>query len=525
MYLTQALHRELQVAPERTMTVCGGRARTAREVVDRVARLAAALRGLGVEPGDRVAVLARNSDRYHEIFFGAWWTAVAVNPVNTRWSVEEIAYGLNDSGSLVLFVDDDFAGLVPALRERCPGLRTVVHCGDDAGASSCEDCEDYEDYEALIAAAEPVADLRAGGETLAALLYTGGTTGAPKGVMVSHRSLVTSTLGTQVTRAAAVPGGSQLVCAPMFHIAALLGWLTQVMVGGTAVFLPAFTPDGVWEAVERHGVTSVGLVPTMLQMLVDHPGAATADLGGLRHIGYGASSVSESLLRRAMELFPQASFTQGYGMTETAMITVLGADEHRAGGRLLRSAGRAAAHCEVRVAGPDGEELPRGQVGELLCRGDHLMLGYWNRPDETALALRDGWMHTGDAAYMDEDGYVFITDRLKDMIISGGENVYSAEVENALAQHPAVASVAVIGLPDPLWGERVHAVVVLRPDAAATEDELRRHVRSLIASYKVPRSVEFAAALPVSGAGKILKRELRDRRLRAAEATEAAEQG
>jgi acyl-CoA synthetase (AMP-forming)/AMP-acid ligase II len=300
----------------------------------------------------------------------------------------------------------------------------------------------------------------------------------------------------------------------MFHIAALLGWLTQIVVGGTVVFLPGFTVGGVLDAVGRYGVTSLGLVPTMLQMLVDHPDSAQADLGGLQHIGYGASAVSESLLKRAMDLFPQARFTQGYGMTETAMITVLGAEEHRTGGHLLRSAGRAAAHCEVRVAGPDGAELPRGEVGELLCRGDHLMLGYWNRPEETATTLRDGWMHTGDAAYMDDAGYVFITDRIKDMIISGGENVYSAEVENTLSQHPSVSSCAVIGLPDLLWGERVHAVVVLRPGMTATEDELRAHVRSLIAGYKTPRSFEFTGSLPVSAAGKILKRELRTAHLR-----------
>ena len=509
MYLTQALHRAVQVAPEQLLTVCGDRARTAREAVDRVARLASGLRGLGIAAGDRVALLAGNSDRYHEIFFASWWTAAAVTPLNIRWSPAEIAYGLNDSGSRVLFVDDGFTEAVPRLLAECPAVVAVVYCGDGATPTGMRA------YEELVAGSDPVPDVRAGGDTLAALLYTGGTTGSPKGVMVSHRGLVTSTLGTQVTRQSAVPGGCQLVSAPMFHIAALTGWLAQLTVGGTVVFLPGFTVAGVLDAVVRHGVTSIGLVPTMLQLLVDHPDAATADLSGLRHVGYGASAVSESLLKRAMDLFPQARFTQGYGMTETAINTVLGAEEHRTGGHLLRSAGRAAAHCEVRIAAPDGAELPPGEVGELLCRGDHLMLGYWNRPEETATILRDGWMHTGDAAYMDEAGYVFITDRIKDMIISGGENVYSAEVENALSQHPAVSSCAVIGLPDPLWGERVHAVVVLRPGTAATADELRTHVRSLIAGYKTPRTFEFTATLPVSGAGKILKRALRDPHLRA----------
>lgn len=505
MYLTQSLHRAVQQAPDRTMTICGDRSRTVVEVADRVSRLGAGLRGLGVATGDRVAVLAMNSDRYHETFFASWWIGAAVAPLNLRWSPAEIAYALKDSGSTVLLVDDAFAPLVPGLRENCPELAAAVYCGDGAAP------EGTRGYEELIAASEPVEDVRAGGDTLAALLYTGGTTGSPKGVMVSHQGLMTSSLGSQVTTQAAVHGGCLLVSAPMFHIAALSSWMGQNIVGGTLLFLPSFSAEGVLEAIDRHRVTSFGLVPIMIQMLIDHPDAAKYDLSSVQYIAYGASAISEALLRRAMNVFPQSDFTQGYGMTETAIITLLGPDEHRAGGRMLRSAGRAATHCEVRIVGPDGSQLPRGEAGELICRGDNVMLGYWNKPEETAAALRDGWMHTGDGAYMDEDGYVFITDRLKDMIITGGENVYSAEVENALAQHPAVATCAVIGLPDDRWGERVHAVVVLQPGSALTEDELRAHTRELIAGYKVPRTVEFVDTLPMSGAGKILKRELRIR--------------
>lgn len=215
------------------------------------------------------------------------------------------------------------------------------------------------------------------------------------------------------------------------------------------------------------------------------------------------------LLARAMKAFPRSGFVQGYGMTETAIVTALTREDHLAGGPRLRSAGRAAPHCQVRIAGPDGRELPRGEVGELLARGDALMQGYWKLPDQTAQALAGGWMHTGDAARMDEEGYVFIVDRLKDMIITGGENVYSSEVENALATHPAVAACAVVGLPDDRWGERVHAAVVLRAGAAATADDLRAHAAGLIAGCKVPRSVAFVEGLPVSAAGKVLKRELR----------------
>ncbi|MFE0426067.1 long-chain-fatty-acid--CoA ligase [Streptomyces sp. NPDC058953] len=505
MYLTQALHRALQQAPDRAMTVCGDRVRTTRETVDRVSRLGGGLRGLGVAEGDRVAVLARNSDRYHELFFASWWIGAAVNPVNLRWSTAEIVYGLDDSGSKVLLVDEAFASLVPELRKRCPRLTTVLYCGEGSAPDGTHG------YEELISAADPVDDVRAGGDALAALLYTGGTTGSPKGVMVGHRGLMTSTLGAQATTSAAVAGGTLLVSTPMFHIAALVGWMGQIIAGGTVVFLPSFSTEGVLEALDRHRVTSIGLVPTMMQMLIDHPAVGRYDLDSVRRVGYGASPISETTLTRAMEVFPRAEFRQLYGMTETAVVTVLGPDEHRAGGRLLRSAGRAAPHCEVRVVDPDGSEVPPGRAGELICRGDNLMLGYWNKPEETAAVLREGWMHTGDGATMDEDGYVFITDRIKDMIITGGENVYSAEVENALARHPAVASCAVIGVPDERWGERVHAVVVLKPGTTATPAELRDHTARSIAGYKTPRTVEFTDALPVSGAGKILKRELRAR--------------
>ena len=263
------------------------------------------------------------------------------------------------------------------------------------------------------------------------------------------------------------------------------------------------------ETIARHRVTTALLVPTMLQRVVDHPALPEFDLSSVRALLYGASPVSEAVLKRAMRAFPRAAFTQLYGMTEAAgTTTMLGPDEHRSG-RKLRAAGRAAAHAEVRIVDEQDRELPRGAIGEVTCRGGHVMSGYWNRPRETVEALRGGWLHTGDAGYMDDDGYVYLVDRVKDMIVSGGENVYSAEVENAIASHPAVASCAVIAVPDPAWGERVHAVVVLRPGHTASAEEIREHCKTLIAAYKAPRSCEFADRLPLSAAGKVLKRELR----------------
>jgi acyl-CoA synthetase (AMP-forming)/AMP-acid ligase II len=503
MYLTQGLHRAAQQNPDGVMTIFGDRQRTFSEVADRVARLAGALRGLGVGDGDRVALLSLNSDRYHEYLLAVPWANAVLNPANIRWSAAEIAYSLRDSDSRVLLVDDAFATMLPELRHEYPDLTTVIHAGDGPAP------EGALSYEELISGAEPIEDARRGGDELAGLFYTGGTTGHPKGVMLSHANLMTSALGVMSAGFVFGTGGHLLHAAPMFHLADLVGWNGMVITGGTHVIIPAFSPAGVMGAISEHKVTDALLVPTMLQMLIDHPAIGEHDLSSLRRVLYGASPIPKAVLERAMKAFPNASFTQAYGMTELGPIATLLSPADHKNDELLRAAGRAAPHAEVRIVDDDDNEVPRGAVGEIVVRGGHVMLGYWNRPEETAEAVRDGWMHTGDGGYMDDRGYVFIADRIKDMIVTGGENVYSAEVENALAAHPAVASCAVIGVPDEQWGERVHAVVVLNPGYEITAEELREHAKTLIAGYKAPRTVEFTDALPLSGAGKILKRELR----------------
>lgn len=502
MYMTQGLHRSVQRSPDAPATIFRERTRNFREHSDRVARLAGALRELGVRDGERVGILALNSDRFAEFLLAVPWANGVLNPVNIRWSPAEIVYSLQESQTDILFVDDMFAPVVPALREDCPGLRTVVHLGDGDPAGLLG-------YEDLISGTSPVEDARRGGDALAGIFYTGGTTGFPKGVMLSHANLITSVLGDLATTTRA-PEDRMLHAAPLFHLIALAaGWLAQSAAGATHVIVPAFEPAAVIDAIERHRVDHVLLVPAMLQLLVDHPAAAECDLSSVRKIGYGGSPISEALLERAMEVFPEASFRQGYGMTELApTATVLGPDEHRAG-KNLRSAGRAVANVEVRIVDAEDNEVPRGTVGEVVCRGANVMLGYWNKPAETAEALRGGWMHTGDAGYMDDEGYVYLVDRIKDMIISGGENVYSAEVENAIGAHPAVAACAVVGVPDAQWGERVHAVIVLKPGHTAGAEEIREHCKALIAGYKAPRSCEFVDALPMAPTGKVLKRELR----------------
>jgi acyl-CoA synthetase (AMP-forming)/AMP-acid ligase II len=502
MYLTQGLHRAVQQQPDQVMTICGDRERTFGEVAGRVARLAGALRELNTGAGDRVAMLSLNSDRYSEYLLAVPWADAVLNPVNVRWSVPEIAYSLRDSDSRVLLVDDTFAPLLPALREAVPDLATVIHAGDGPVPDGALG------YEDLIAAADPVSDSRRGGDELAGVFYTGGTTGFPKGVMLSHANLAVSWLGSAATGCLGTSGSITLHTAPMFHLADLAYWGATLLLGGSHVILPGFDPGTVLATIASRRVTDVLLVPTMIQLLVDHPQVTEYDLTSLTSVVYGASPITQAVLERAMKAFPSAGFTQAYGMTELSPVaTILTPADHEQG--QLRSAGRAAPHAEVRVVDPDGAQLPTGTVGEIIVRGGHVMLGYWNKPAETQAALRDGWMHTGDGGYLDDQGYLYVVDRIKDMIITGGENVYSAEVENAVARHRAVAQCAVIGLPDPDWGERVHAVVVLHPGATLTLAELREHTKTLIAGYKAPRSVEIAAALPISGTGKVLKRELR----------------
>jgi acyl-CoA synthetase (AMP-forming)/AMP-acid ligase II len=501
--LTQSVHRSLQQHPDAEITIFGSRVRTAVEHADRVARLAGALSHLGVQQGDRVGLLALNSDRYLETLLAVPWAGGVVTPLNTRWSSPEITYALDDSQTSVLFVDAAFAPMLPDLKKSSSVLRTVVFMDDGAAPTGTLG------YEGLIVGSAPIVDTHRSGDDLAGIFYTGGTTGEPKGVAISHASLITSAIGSQGTFPIMVPGGRLLHTAPMFHLAGLAAWIMQSMVGGTHVILPGFDPAEVLRAIEEHGVTSSLLVPTMIQMVVDHPEAKERELASLRVVLYGASPISTAVLDRAMKCFSAAEFVQAYGMTELAPVaTLLTPSDHR-DESLLRSAGRSAVHSQMKIVDEDDTEVPTGTVGQILVRGGHVMREYWGKPEETAAALKGGWMHTGDAGYIDERGYLFVVDRVKDMIISGGENIYSTEVENAVAKHPAVAACAVIAVPDERWGERVHAVVVCRAGVEVTEAELQEHTRALIASYKIPRSIEFRASLPISGAGKILKREMR----------------
>ena len=506
MYITQLLHRRAVENPNQPITIYLDRVRTASESIERVSKLAGALKTLGVAEGDRVGILSLNSDRFHEFLFAAPWAGAIVNPVNTRWSTAEIAYSLNDCDTRVLLVDSVFAAMLPKLRELVPNLSVVIHCGEEATPDGTYD------YEQLIEKASPLEDVCRGGNELFGIFYTGGTTGNPKGVMLSHNSMILSALGSLATCDILSRNGSLLHVAPMFHLADIAAWVMGLIIGSENVFLSGFTPRAVADIVRTNQITDALLVPTMIQMLVDSTETSVEDFSSFRRILYGASPISPSVLQRAQEKMKNAQFTQAYGMTELAPIATLLTFEDHKDPTLTRSAGRGTAIVDIRIENPDGVVLGRDEVGEIVVRGDNAMQGYWNKPEETALALRDGWMHTGDAGYLDKRGYLFVVDRIKDMIITGGENVYSTEVENALTKHPSVATCAVIGLPDEIWGEKVHAVVVLRVGETVSEQELSEFCRDQIAGYKIPRSFAFVDSLPISGAGKILKRELRDQK-------------
>ena len=502
MYWTQGLHRSSQQRPDTLATIYGDRRRSFREQANRVARLASALRDLGVRDGTPVGVLALNSDRFAELLLAIAWADGVLNSCSPRWGLTEATYALTDSATSILCVDDDFGAMVPALAERHPSLRTVIYLGDGALP------KDMLGFEDLIAECEPVEDARRGGDSLAALMYTGGTTGVPKGVMLSHATLCGAAVATETAEPTGRADSRTLIASPMSHVSGIMASLLQTTFGGTQVIIPKFEPEAVLHAVQRHRVTHTFLVPSMLRQVLEHPAAAEHDLSSLRHLMYGAAPITEELLAQVKTALPRVSSQQVYGSTEMSLGTVLTSAEHTEKS-LLRSAGRAVINIEIRIEGPDGAELPAGAIGEIVARGP-VMLGYWNKPELTAQTLRGGWLHTGDAGYLDDKGYLFVVDRIKDMIVTGGDNVYSTEVENALAGHPAVASCAVIAVPDDALGERVHAVIVLKPGAMTDLESLQNHCEALIASGKKPRSCEFVAALPLSPAGKPLKRELRE---------------
>lgn len=505
MYLTQLLHRHAQCQPNGTALVCGPQRRSYAELLARVPRLAATLRAHGVGAGDRVALLSAHSVETVELMFACWWLGAVFCPQNVRWSAAEITDALGDCEPVVLCTDAAHAALAEAARAPLGGIAHVLSMG-------------------LALADGPVPDQRAGGDALAALIYTGGTTGRSKGVMLTHTNLGTAAL-SRLADQDALTGSVSLLTTPNFHVASLIRALTHLVAGSTVVVLPQFRADEALDVIEREQVTDVPVVPTMLQMMLEHPQFKPERMRSVRRLSYGAAPSAQALLQRAQKMLPWVGLYQYYGMTEScgAATGSLPGDHRPADwdSGHAGSAGRAGSVTELRVVDVEGQNVPTGTVGEILLRGPLVSPGYWRRPDESARTFRHGWLHTGDAGRLDAQGYLTVVDRIKDMIVTGGENVYSAEVENALMRHPAISIAAVFGVPHERWGEAVHAVVVLREGADADETVLRTHCRECIADYKVPKRIEFAASLPLTPAGKVAKNLLRDKH-KAGQTTAAA---
>lgn len=486
MIYIHSLGRASRYYPERIALAPGGTRLTFRDLDDRVADVAAALSRLGFETGDRLALLLPNGPEYIELVYACSWLGVIAVPLNTRLSAVEIDRVLADASP---------RGLVRHSSLPVPTVRL-----------SWQRVLDQEPWEVRN---DTHPNVHYDPEAILALIYTSGTTGRPKGVMLSHANVFANVHNFNYWMRYR-EGGVYLHAAPIFHIADFPAMFAAPAFGAYQVTIPKFSPQAFCETVERERVTHTVLVPTMINLLIQFLEANKYDLSSLEVLAYGGSAMAPELIHRTRQILPSLKLVQVYGLSETGFLTGLQDHEHTEN-RLL-SCGRPCPGIDVQVVDESGKQLEAGQNGELVGRGANVMRGYWNNPEETALALRDGLFRTGDVGHQDGDGYFYILDRLKDMIVTGGENVYSGEVEAVIYGHPAVREVAVFGIPDPQWGELVMACVVLKPEEALTVEGLIAHCRRTLANYKIPRRVEFSETeLPKSGSGKVLKRILRER--------------
>jgi long-chain acyl-CoA synthetase len=470
---------------DQTACVSGATRLTFRELHERVRKIAGALRAEGLTRGDRLALLLPNGVEYIELIYACAWLGVAAVPLNTRLSVVEIDRILRDAQPLGLIRHSSLPTPTVAVPWQVVLDHEPIHLGKDDSAGAVDD---------------PSAVL--------ALVYTSGTTGHPKGVMVTHANMLANVEHVQYWMPLE-KGGVYLHAAPMFHILDLPIMFAAPAFGTSQVTISKFSPRAFCEAVERERVTRTTLVPTMIALLTELPELAQYDLSSLVTIAYGGAPMAPALIRRVRATLPRVKLQQGYGMSEAGFLTVLQDDEHT--DARLTSCGRPAPGIDVRVVDDAGTEVPVGQSGELVARGANVMSGYWNNGEETARAFRSGYLRTGDVGHRDVEGFFFILDRIKDMIVTGGENVYSGEVEAVLLEHPAVREAAVFGIPDEKWGELVAACIVLAPGQTVSSDDLMAFCRRTLANYKVPRQIEFLdTALPKNAAGKVLKRLLRE---------------
>ena len=500
----QFLRRRAFISPQLEATVepaVGGRRLSFRELNARANRVAQALLADGVKPGDRVALLMMNGAEFIETFFAVAKIGAVNVPLNWRLVADELEFILKDAGATVLVFSENFAPLAAELQRR--GARTDLRLFVQVGGTPEAFALSYDAWMGAASAEDPA--LAGADDDLLFIMYTSGTTGLPKGVMHSHRTVLWAMLTLSAT-ADMRNRDRFLTSLPLFHVGALTPAMGCVYLGITQVILKAFDPKLSWELIRDEKITSTLMVPAMLQFMLATYDKATHDASTLRWMLSGAAPVPVNLIKTYAQM--GVEIHQVYGLTESCGpgCLILGADAMTRAG----STGRAYFHTDVRVVGVDGKECASNEPGEVLIRGPHNMAGYWNRPDATAMALQDGWLHTGDIGTMDAEGFVTIRDRMKDMLISGGENVYPAEVENMLLGHPALADAAVIGLPSPKWGEVALAVVVAKKGAAITPADLLDWCKGKLADFKLPKAAVVVAEIPRNPSGKILKRVLRE---------------
>ncbi len=488
--------------PTEIAQVFEGRVTTFADLDTRASRIANGLAALGVRPQARIGYIGMNSDRYFEVVCGAFKSNTVLVGVSWRLAPPEVAYVLNDAGAEVLFVGAEFVPLIEKIRAELKSVRQVI--GVD-GAHA--DWPDYGAWRDRQSAEDPKLTIAPDDDMIQ--LYTSGTTGHPKGAQLTNTNYLEFSRTAQEAGWGLYDAGEvNLVAMPNFHVAGLNMGVLGIAQGAKSIIMKQVDPAKVLDAIEQYGIQNMFLVPAVIQFVITVPGVEKRNLKTLKRVFYGASPISEEVLTKAQKILG-AEFTQLYGLTETVGAgTYLVPDAHR--GERLRSCGLPYPGFKMAVVDGSGKPVPQGEVGEIVIKSKTIMKGYWNKPEATAKAVVDGWFYTGDAGYFDKDGYLYIHDRVKDMIVSGGENIYPAEVENALMSHPAIADAAVIGVPDEKWGEAVKAIVVPKPGSEASADDIIAFCKTRIASYKCPKSVAYVEALPRNPSGKILHRELRE---------------
>ena len=501
LFMADPIRRHALERGDRPALVFEGQETTYRQLDARSNQVANGLIAAGVKPGQRIAILAKNIDLFFEIYYGATKAGAVLVPINFRLAPPEVAYVLNDAVAKMLFVTEEFHDLVAGIEAEVAGLEQVLTL--QGGRDGWTGYAAWRD-------GQPTDDPRMEGAPSDTCLqaYSSGTTGHPKGVEITHDNFVQFLPNPLAEWGTWEADDVSLVAMPLFHVAGCVWAFVGLYIGANNILLPEVDPPAILKAIETYKVTQVIFVPAVILFLLQTPGAAETDVSSVKMVLYGASPIPLPVLQQAMEIF-DCGFAQLYGLTETTgAVTYLPPEDHD-GSEKMKSCGKPMRGVKIRVVDENGQDCAPGVVGEVIVAGVQVMKGYWNQPEETAKAVRDGWFYSGDAGYFDTEGYLYIHDRVKDMIVSGGENIYPAEVESALAGHEKIADVAVIGVPDEKWGETVKAVIVTAPGAELSADEVIAYARQQIAGYKIPRSVDFTDELPRNPSGKILKRELR----------------